>query len=103
MPRGVAVGDEISVEMILSLNRRSNGDGDPRSNAGRIRRGHSRLTDSLEDGRVVIVPVPFVRDDVVSHTGGGARQPPSWPASHQIDLYDVETGRPYRAGIPHAA
>jgi agmatinase len=56
------------------------------------------LSDSLEAARVVVLPVPF--DATTSYHHGTARGPQAvLRASHQIDLYDVETGRPYRAGI----
>ncbi len=56
------------------------------------------LNDSLETARVVILPIPF--DATTSYHHGAARAPGAiLRASHQVDLYDVETGRPYRAGI----
>src|SRR5262245_7822838 len=50
------------------------------------------------DARVVVVPVPFA---ATTSYGGGAENGPQavLDASRQVDLYDVETGRPYEAGI----
>jgi len=50
------------------------------------------------EARVVIVPVPF---EATTSYGGGAADGPLaiLEASHQVDLFDVETGRPYEAGI----
>ncbi len=56
------------------------------------------LSDSLESARVVIVPVPF--DATTSYRRGTAGGPAAvLRASHQIDLFDLQTGRPYAAGI----
>lgn len=56
------------------------------------------LDDTLEKARVVVLPVPF--DATTSYHHGTARGPGAvLRASHQIDLYDIETGRPYLAGI----
>lgn len=56
------------------------------------------LEDTLETARVVVLPVPF--DATTSYHQGTARGPAAvLRASHQIDLFDIETGRPYRAGI----
>ena len=56
------------------------------------------LSDSLEAARVVIVPVPF--DATTSYRRGTAAGPAAvLRASHQIDLFDLQTGRPYAAGI----
>jgi agmatinase len=66
--------------------------------AARSDSGLFGLDDSLESARVVVVPVPF--DATTSYHHGAARAPAAvLRASRQIDLYDVETGRPYRAGI----
>lgn len=48
--------------------------------------------------RVVLIPVPFAA--TVSY-GGGAEHGPAaiLRASHQIDLYDLQTGKPYEQGI----
>src|ERR687884_2286991 len=56
------------------------------------------LPHSAEDAAVVLVPVPF--EATTSYGGGAARGPEAiLEASRQIDLFDVETGRPYEAGI----
>jgi agmatinase len=53
---------------------------------------------SPEDARVVIVPVPW--EATVSYGSGTADGPAAiLKASHQVDLLDRETGRPYAAGI----
>jgi agmatinase len=50
------------------------------------------------DAAVVLVPVPF--EATTSYGGGAARGPQAvLSASRQVDLHDVETGRPYQAGI----
>lgn len=50
------------------------------------------------EAAVVLVPVPF--EATTSYGGGAARGPEAiLQASRQIDLFDVETGRPYEAGI----
>jgi agmatinase len=48
--------------------------------------------------KVVLVPVPF---DATTSYGKGASKGPSaiLEASRQVDLYDLETGRPYAVGI----
>jgi len=47
---------------------------------------------------LVIVPVPF--DATASYGRGAAKAPAAvLKASHQVDLWDLETGRPYAAGI----
>jgi agmatinase len=51
-----------------------------------------------EHSRVVLVPVPW--EATVSYGAGTARGPQAiLVASHQVDLLDRETGRPYMAGI----
>lgn len=51
-----------------------------------------------EDAAVVLVPVPFAA--TVSYGGGAERGPAAiLEASRQIDLFDLETGRPYLEGI----
>jgi agmatinase len=46
----------------------------------------------------VLLPVPF--EATTSYGGGAARGPAAiLEASRQVDLLDVETGRPYQAGI----
>ena len=50
------------------------------------------------EARVVLVPVPF--EATTSYGGGAARGPAAiLEASRQVDLYDVETGRPHLAGV----
>jgi len=51
-----------------------------------------------EDARVVLLPVPF---EATTSYGIGASKGPAaiLKASHQVELFDLETGRPYRAGI----
>ncbi len=50
------------------------------------------------EARVAVVPVPF--EATTSYGGGAARGPAAiLEASRQVDLFDVETGRPYQAGI----
>lgn len=56
------------------------------------------LATAEADARVVILPVPF--EATVSYGGGAARGPAAiLDASRQVDLYDLETGRPYEQGI----
>src|SRR5688500_1673852 len=51
-----------------------------------------------DDAGVILVPVPW--DVTTSYRPGTSRGPQAiLAASRQVDLYDVETGRPYRAGI----
>lgn len=50
------------------------------------------------DAALVLVPVPF--EATTSYGGGAARGPEAiLSASRQVDLFDVETGRPYEHGI----
>lgn len=56
------------------------------------------LPHSERDAGVVLVPVPF--EATTSYGGGTSRGPEAiLDASRQVDLFDVETGRPYEAGI----
>jgi agmatinase len=56
------------------------------------------LPHSAEEAAVVLVPVPF--EATTSYGGGTARGPEAiLEASRQVDLFDVETGRPFEAGI----
>ncbi len=56
------------------------------------------LTTSLEESRVVVVPVPF--EATTSYGGGTSKGPAAvLAASRQVDLFDASTGRPYEAGI----
>jgi agmatinase len=53
---------------------------------------------SPAESRVVIVPVPF--EATTSYGGGTSRGPQAvLKASHQVDLFDHDTGRPYEQGI----
>jgi len=56
------------------------------------------LSTTVEDSRVVVVPVPF---EATTSYGGGASKGPAaiLAASRQVDLFDASTGRPYEAGI----
>src|SRR5207344_1600486 len=56
------------------------------------------LASTPEESRVVLVPVPF---EATTSYGGGAADGPRaiLAASRQVDLFDIETGRPYEAGI----
>lgn len=53
---------------------------------------------SPEEAKVVILPVPF---EATTSYGGGTSSGPAavLEASHQVDLYDRDTGRPYEQGI----
>ncbi len=56
------------------------------------------LPHTPEEAKVVLVPVPW--DVTTSYRAGTAGGPAAiLAASRQIDLYDVETGRPWMAGI----
>lgn len=56
------------------------------------------LPHSPEQAGVVVVPVPF--EATTSYGGGTARAPRAvLAASRQVDLTDLETGRPWQAGI----
>ncbi len=56
------------------------------------------LCDSRESAKVIILPVPF--DATTSYKRGTADGPAAiLRASHQVDLFDRQTGRPYAAGI----
>ena len=61
--------------------------------------GHAYgLPHSVDEARVVLVPVPF---EATTSYGGGAAEGPAavLRASAQVDLFDLETGRPYVDGI----
>ncbi|HEY0787252.1 MAG TPA: agmatinase family protein [Thermoanaerobaculia bacterium] len=51
-----------------------------------------------DESKVVVIPVPF---EATTSYGGGTSQGPEavLEASKQVDLFDHETGEPYRAGI----
>lgn len=61
-------------------------------------RGIFGLPYSLEESKVVLIPVPV---EMTTSYGGGTAQGPSaiLEASKQVDLYDVSAGRVYEAGI----
>jgi agmatinase len=56
------------------------------------------LPHTPDDARVVLVPVPF---EATTSYGGGTSGGPAaiLAASRQVDLFDLETGKPYEAGI----
>lgn len=56
------------------------------------------LTCPPDEAKVVLVPVPF---EATTSYGGGTVDGPRavLEASRQVDLFDLETGRPYEAGI----
>ncbi|WNG36132.1 agmatinase family protein [Archangium minus] len=56
------------------------------------------LPHSPDEAHVVLIPVPF---EATTSYGGGTSEGPSavLEASRQVDLFDVETGRPYERGI----
>ena len=51
-----------------------------------------------QDAKIIVLPVPFA---ATTSYGGGAQHGPKavYEASKQVDLYDVEIGRPYEAQI----
>ena len=56
------------------------------------------LSCPLSEAGVHVIPVPF--DATTSYRDGAALGPEAiLPASHQVDLYDVFVGRPWREGI----
>lgn len=56
------------------------------------------LPHSPDEARVVVIPVPW--EPTTSYRRGTARGPAAiLHASRQVDLFDVQTGRPYEAGI----
>jgi agmatinase len=56
------------------------------------------LTDTPAAAKVVLIPVPF--EATTSYGGGTANGPRAiLAASKQVDLFDLDTGRPYEAGI----
>lgn len=56
------------------------------------------LPDAEEEAYFVLLPVPF--DATTSYLRGTAEGPKAiLQASRQVDLYDLETGTPYEAGI----
>lgn len=56
------------------------------------------LPHSPEEAKVVLIPVPF--EATTSYGGGTANGPEAiLSASKQVDLFDLDTGRPYEVGI----
>lgn len=56
------------------------------------------LPHSADEAHVILVPVPF--EATTSYGGGTADGPAAvLEASRQVDLFDVETGRPYERGL----
>lgn len=56
------------------------------------------LPHSVDEARVAVLPVPF--DATTSYRKGAALGPAAIvEASRQVDLFDVETGKPYEQGI----
>jgi agmatinase len=56
------------------------------------------LPHTPEEARVVLIPVPW--EPTTSYRRGTAKGPAAiLHASRQVDLFDVQTGRPYLAGI----
>jgi agmatinase len=56
------------------------------------------LPHGADEARVVLIPVPF--EATTSYRRGTARGPEAiLEASKQVDLHDVEVGRPYEGGI----
>ncbi len=56
------------------------------------------LVTPAEQCRVRLLPVPF--EATTSYGGGTSRGPAAiFEASKQVDLFDLDTGRPYEAGI----
>ena len=56
------------------------------------------LPNTVADAKVVLIPVPF--EATTSYGGGTADGPRAvLEASRQVDLFDLDTGRPYEAGI----
>lgn len=56
------------------------------------------LSNDIDSARVVLLPVPF---EATTSYGGGAVDGPKavLEASKQVDLFDLDTGRPYESGI----
>lgn len=56
------------------------------------------LPSTPEEAKVVLVPVPF---EATTSYGGGTADGPAeiLEASKQVDLFDLDTGRPYEVGI----
>ena len=70
---------------------------DPNAPAGQDA-GLYGLPHTVDEAHVVVVPVPF--EATVSYREGTARGPQAiLLASHQVDLFDADVGRPYERGI----
>ena len=70
---------------------------DPNAPAGEDA-GLYGLPHTVDDAHVIVVPVPF--EATVSYREGTARGPQAiLLASHQVDLFDGDVGRPYERGI----
>src|SRR5689334_25338792 len=66
--------------------------------AARAGSGVFGLPHSAAEAAVVLVPVPFAA--TVSYGEGAERGPEAIrAASRQVDLYDLQTGRPWQRGI----
>lgn len=56
------------------------------------------LPHTPDEAKVVLVPVPF--EATTSYGGGTSKGPEAiYEASRQVDLFDLETGKPYEQGI----
>lgn len=56
------------------------------------------LPHSVDEARVVVIPVPW--DATTSYRTGTSKAPAAiLDASRQVDLFDADAGRPYEAGI----
>ena len=67
-------------------------------NAPAVSEGIFGLPHTPEEARVVLIPVPW--EATVSYGAGTAQAPAAiLRASHQVDLFDRDTGRPYESGI----
>jgi agmatinase len=70
---------------------------DPDAPAG-AESGIYGLPHTADEAKVILIPVPW--DATTSYRAGTSRGPQAiLRASKQVDLYDVETGEPYAAGI----
>ena len=56
------------------------------------------LPHTPDEAKVVLIPVPF---EATTSYGGGTSDGPKaiLKASRQVDLFDIEVGRPYAGGI----
>lgn len=67
-------------------------------NAAPLDSGVYGLPHTPEEAKVILVPVPF--EATTSYRGGTSDGPNAiLEASRQVDLFDLETGRPYEGGI----